>query len=32
MIEVGFTLTDGALALLVQRHDRTDEEIKEHAR
>ncbi|UIX33533.1 hypothetical protein [Streptomyces sp. GQFP] len=31
-IEVGFTRTDGALALLVQRHDQTDEEIKEHAR
>ncbi|APD18775.1 hypothetical protein ACIQFU_28060 [Streptomyces sp. NPDC093065] len=31
-IEVGFTRTDGALALLVQRHDQTDEAIKEHAR
>lgn len=31
-IEVGFTRTDGALALLVQRHDQTDEALKEHAR
>ncbi|AYD86215.1 hypothetical protein SEA_DAROLANDSTONE_24 [Streptomyces phage Darolandstone] len=31
-IEVGFTRTDGALALLMQRHDQTDEQIKEHAR
>lgn len=31
-IEVGFTRTDGALALLVQRHDQTDEAIKEHTR
>lgn len=31
-IEVGFSRTDGALALLVQRHDQTDEAIKEHAR
>ncbi|MFE4057390.1 hypothetical protein ACFXP3_14020 [Streptomyces sp. NPDC059096] len=31
-IEVGFTRTDGALALLVQRHDQTDEAIREHAR
>ncbi|MBT3157337.1 hypothetical protein KQH42_07385 [Streptomyces sp. CHA1] len=31
-IEVGFTRTDGALALLVQRHDQTDEQIKDHAR
>lgn len=31
-IEVGFTRTDGALALLVQRHDQTDEAIKEHSR
>lgn len=31
-IEVGFTRTDGALALLVQRHDHTDKEIEEHAR
>ncbi|MFD7121891.1 hypothetical protein ACFWAA_33360 [Streptomyces sp. NPDC059922] len=31
-IEVGFTRTDGALALLVQRHDQTDEAIKDHAR
>ncbi|MFI5972195.1 hypothetical protein [Streptomyces sp. NPDC051452] len=30
-IEVGFTRTDGALALLVQRHDHTDAEIKQHA-
>ncbi|GHJ26989.1 hypothetical protein TPA0910_14220 [Streptomyces hygroscopicus subsp. sporocinereus] len=31
-IEVGFTRTDGALALLMQRHDQSDEQIKEHAR
>lgn len=31
-IEVGFTRTDGALALLVQRHDQTDEALKEHSR
>ncbi|MFD3572796.1 hypothetical protein [Streptomyces sp. NPDC058644] len=31
-IEVGFTRTDGALALLVQRHAQTDEALKEHAR
>ncbi|MGW0686560.1 hypothetical protein ACWD2L_24705 [Streptomyces sp. NPDC002754] len=31
-IEVGFTRTDGALALLVQRHDQTDEALKAHAR
>ncbi|WP_405204436.1 hypothetical protein OG795_15490 [[Kitasatospora] papulosa] len=31
-IEVGFTRTDGALALLVQRHDQTDEAIKDHTR
>ncbi|MEU3102916.1 hypothetical protein [Streptomyces griseoflavus] len=31
-IEVGFTRTDGALALLVQRHDQTDEALKEHTR
>ena len=31
-IEVGFTRTDGALALLMQRHDQTDEQIKDHAR
>ncbi|WND36910.1 hypothetical protein RI578_22650 [Streptomyces sp. BB1-1-1] len=31
-IEVGFTRTDGALALLVQRHDQSDEQIKEHGR
>ncbi|WP_435865334.1 hypothetical protein [Streptomyces malaysiensis] len=31
-IEVGFTRTDGALALLVQRHDQSDETQKEHAR
>ncbi|MFD9853462.1 hypothetical protein ACIBVM_18375 [[Kitasatospora] papulosa] len=31
-LEVGFTRTDGALALLVQRHDQTDEAIKDHAR
>lgn len=30
-IEVGFTRTDGALALLMQRHDQTDEQIKDHA-
>lgn len=30
-IEVGFTRTDGALALLVQRHDQTDAQIREHA-
>ncbi|MET9914582.1 hypothetical protein ABZZ74_49200 [Streptomyces sp. NPDC006476] len=30
-IEVGFTRQDGALALLVQRTDQTDAEIKEHA-
>ncbi|WP_441005705.1 hypothetical protein [Streptomyces marinisediminis] len=30
-IEVGFTRTDGALALLVQRHDQSDEQLKEHA-
>ncbi|MGW7197210.1 hypothetical protein [Streptomyces chryseus] len=31
-IEVGFTRTDGALALLVQRHDQTDEALKSHER
>ncbi|MEV5131450.1 hypothetical protein AB0K87_13270 [Streptomyces sp. NPDC053705] len=31
-IEVGFTRTDGALSLLVQRHDQTDEAIKAHTR
>ncbi|MER7047718.1 hypothetical protein [Streptomyces jumonjinensis] len=31
-IEVGFTRTDGALALLMQRHDQTDEQIREHTR
>lgn len=31
-IEVGFTRTDGALALLVQRHDQSDETLKDHAR
>ncbi|MFJ7411578.1 hypothetical protein ACIQWZ_12290 [Streptomyces sp. NPDC098077] len=31
-IEVGFTRTDGALALLVQRHDQTDEALKMHGR
>ena len=31
-IEVGFTRTDGALALLMQRHDQSDEQIKDHAR
>nr|WP_202122284.1 hypothetical protein [Streptomyces sp. BA2] len=31
-IEVGFTRTDGALALLVQRHDQTDEALKGHDR
>ncbi|MCY0959590.1 hypothetical protein [Streptomyces sp. H27-H5] len=31
-IEVGFTRTDGALALLMQRHDHTDEQIKDHTR
>lgn len=31
-IEVGFTRTDGALALLVQRHDHSDEALKDHAR
>ncbi|MEW1658578.1 hypothetical protein [Streptomyces sp. NPDC093707] len=31
-IEVGFTRTDGALALVVQRHDQTDAQIKDHAR
>ncbi|MGC0427600.1 hypothetical protein RKD32_003955 [Streptomyces sp. SAI-195] len=30
-IEVGFTRTDGALALLVQRHDQTDAQIRDHA-
>ncbi|WP_432155518.1 hypothetical protein [Streptomyces sp. bgisy153] len=30
-IEVGFTRTDGALALLMQRHDQTDVQIKDHA-
>ncbi|MFE5912097.1 hypothetical protein ACFQ6B_23850 [Streptomyces wedmorensis] len=30
-IEVGFTRTDGSLALLVQRHDQTDQTLKEHA-
>ncbi|PZT71743.1 MULTISPECIES: hypothetical protein [unclassified Streptomyces] len=30
--EVGFTRTDGGLALLVQRHDQTDEALKTHAR
>ncbi|MFC3347801.1 hypothetical protein ACFOOM_10250 [Streptomyces echinoruber] len=30
-IEVGFTRTDGALALLVQRHDQTDRALKDHA-
>ena len=28
-IEVGFTRTDGALALLVQRHDQTDAQVKD---
>jgi hypothetical protein len=31
-IEVGFTRTDGALAMLMQRHDQTDEQIKDHTR
>ncbi|MFZ3569289.1 hypothetical protein ACNYS0_20270 [Streptomyces sp. BH034] len=31
-IEVGFTRTDGALALLVQRHDQSDEAIKDNTR
>ncbi|MFE9737352.1 hypothetical protein [Streptomyces sp. NPDC006477] len=30
-IEVGFTRTDGSLALLVQRHDQTDQALKDHA-
>ncbi|MFI0736401.1 hypothetical protein ACH4S9_46640 [Streptomyces sp. NPDC021225] len=29
-IEVGFTRTDGALALLVQRHDQTDRQLADH--
>ncbi|MEV0438936.1 hypothetical protein AB0I84_09570 [Streptomyces spectabilis] len=29
-IEVGFTRTDGALALLVQRHDQTDQQLADH--
>ncbi|MFK0069767.1 hypothetical protein [Streptomyces sp. NPDC091046] len=29
-IEVGFTRTDGALALLVQRHDQTDKALDDH--
>ncbi|MFE0762633.1 hypothetical protein [Streptomyces smyrnaeus] len=29
-VEVGFAKTDGALALLVQRSDQTDEAIKDH--
>jgi hypothetical protein len=29
-IEVGFTRTDGALAMLMQRHDQTDAQIKDH--
>ncbi|WP_440571941.1 hypothetical protein [Streptomyces sp. KR2] len=31
-IEVGFTRTAGDLALVVQRHDQTDEAIKDHTR
>lgn len=31
-IEVGHARIDGSLALLVQRHDQTDEQIKDHAR
>ncbi|MFB6846195.1 hypothetical protein ACFCXS_15220 [Streptomyces sp. NPDC056373] len=31
-IELGFTRTAGDLALLVQRHDHTDQTLKEHAR
>lgn len=31
-IEVGFTRTDGALALLVQRHDQTDAALQAHGR
>lgn len=31
-IEVGHARIDGALALLVQRHDQTDETLKEHTR
>ncbi|MGW3513811.1 hypothetical protein [Streptomyces sp. NPDC000994] len=31
-IEVGFTRTAGDLALLVQRHDQTDAQIKDHTR
>ncbi|MGK5531524.1 hypothetical protein [Streptomyces sp. URMC 129] len=30
-IEVGFTRTDGALALLMQRHDQAEEYRREHA-
>ncbi|MGI5350199.1 hypothetical protein ACQEU8_36510 [Streptomyces sp. CA-250714] len=29
-VEVGFAKTDGALALLVQRSDQTDEALKDH--
>ncbi|MFE9340880.1 hypothetical protein [Streptomyces sp. NPDC007063] len=29
-VEVGFAKTDGALALLVQRSDQTDEGLKDH--
>nr|WP_202535429.1 hypothetical protein [Streptomyces sp. SID4919] len=29
-IEVGFARTDGALALLVQRHDQTDDALRDH--
>ncbi|MCM1973757.1 MULTISPECIES: hypothetical protein [Streptomyces] len=31
-IEVGHARIDGSLALLVQRHDQTDEALKEHTR
>ncbi|WP_431980608.1 hypothetical protein [Streptomyces qinglanensis] len=31
-IEVGFTRTDGALALLVQRHDQTEQHLAEQGR
>ncbi|WP_275463385.1 hypothetical protein [Streptomyces noursei] len=31
-IEVGFTRTDGALALLVQRHDTTEQHLAEQGR
>ncbi|MFH9430227.1 hypothetical protein ACH4JZ_18290 [Streptomyces sp. NPDC017615] len=31
-IEVGHARIDGALAMLMQRHDQTDETIKEHSR